>query len=356
VAGNSKTVVYGGWGLYYDRVTLNDIYDEQYRHTWNQYTFCFTADGTQPDGCGVPAIMWDPSYLTAAGLSGLIASGQTPGPEVFLLANDTKPPQTTQWTLGVRQQLGSWLGSLSYAAVDGENGMAWSFGTLPPGTNFNDRWGAWIPIPDYAFIIRSFDNRKTEYDAIYLTLDRPYTVDAKWGVNFVYTYAKAYQDASLDEGVAFAFDFLPPDWPRFPGNGDERHRFTASGTVGLPLNFQLSSIITLGSGLPWSYTDCLAGWDQCVWNPNGGRPEQKSFLGITEFAYRSVDLRVQWDARLGANLDLALIGEAFNVMNYANDGCFDGWAGAPNEPNPNFGQPSCQYNTRRFQIGTRFSF
>ncbi len=150
--------------------------------------------------------------------------------------------------------MGDWLGSLSYASVEGDNGMAWSFGTLPPGTAFNDRWGGWIGIPNYGFIMRSYDVRTTEYDAVYLTLDRPYTRDAKWGLNFVYTYAEAWQNASLDEGTAFAFDYLPPDWPMFPGNADERHRFVASGTVGLPVNFQLSSIITLGSGVPWSPT------------------------------------------------------------------------------------------------------
>ena len=356
IGGNATTVLYGGWGLYYDRLTLNDIYDEQFRHSWKQYTFCFTMDGTQPDGCGVPAIMWDPSYLTAEGLDGLIASGQTPGPEVFLLANDTKPPRTTQWTVGLRQQMGDWLGSLSYASVEGDNGMAWSFGTLPPGTEFNNRWGGWIGIPNYGFIMRSYDVRTTEYDAFYLTLDRPYTRDAKWGVNFVYTYADAWQNASLDEGVAFAFDYIPTDWPMFPGNADEKHRFVASGTVGLPYNFQLSSIITLGAGFPWSYTNCLAGWDQCVWYPNGGRPEKQSFLGIKEFAYRSVDLRLQWDTTLGGSTNLAIIGEGFNVLDFANDSCFDGWAGAPGEPNPRFGQPNCQYNARRWQVGARFSF
>jgi hypothetical protein len=252
--------------------------------------------------------------------------------------------------------MGDWLGSLSYASVEGDNGMAWSFGTLPPGTDFNNRWGGWIGIPNYGFIVRSFDVRQTEYDAVYLTLDRPYTRDGKWGLNFVYTYAEAWQDASLDEGTAFAFDFLPPDFPKFPGNADERHRFVASGTVGLPANLQLSSIITLGSGVPFTYTDCLAGWDQCVWNPNGGRPEKQSFLGINEFAYRSVDLRLQWDTTLGGNTNLALIGEGFNILDFANDSCFDGWAGAPGEPNPRFGQPNCQYNARRWQVGARFSF
>jgi outer membrane receptor protein involved in Fe transport len=355
-AGNGQTVVYGGWGLYYDRVTLNDIYDEEYRHVWGQYTFCFSDDGTQPAGCSVPAIPWDPAYLEPGALDGLIASGSVPGPELFLLGNDTKPPKTIQWTVGLRQQFGSWLGSLSYANVEGSNGLVWSFGTLPPGTNFNDRWGAWIPVPGYGFIMRGYDVRKTEYDGVFLTFDKPYTSDSKWGANFAYSYGKGYQNASLDEGTAFAFDYLPPDFPMFPSNNDERHRFIASGTVGLPLGFRVASIITLGSGTPFSYTDCLAGWDKCVWYPNGGRPPKQSFLGIEEFAYRSVDLRLEWEARFGGDFHVGVVGEAFNVFDYDNDGCFDGWAGAPGEPNPRFGQPNCQFNTRRFQVGVKLGF
>jgi len=364
VQGNAETVVFGGWGLYYDRVTLNDIYDEQYRHSWKQYTFCFTDNpafvGTTNNvqGCGAPAVLWNPSYLNGAGLAGLIASGQTGGPEVFLLGNDTKPPRSIQWTIGLRQRLGKdWLGSLTYAASEGANGLAWSFGTLPPGTAFNDRWGNWISIPGYAFIMRGFDQRRTEYDGVFLTLDKPYTAESKWGFNFAYTYAKGYQNASLDEGAAFAFDFLPGHWPMFPSNGDERHRFVFSGTAGLPFGFRASSIITLGSGTPITYTNCLAGWDKCVWHPNGGRPEKQSFLGIEEFAYRSVDLRVEWEAPpIASQVRIGLIAEAFNVFDFDNYSGFDGWAGAPGEPNPNFLKPNTAFNARRFQVGLRLGF
>ncbi len=132
--GNGQTVLFGGWGLYYDRVALNDIYDEAYRHQWKQYEICFTMDGTQPPDCGPAAIQWNPTYQSAEGMRQLIASGATGGPEVYLLENDTKPPQSTQWTMGVRQQLGAnWLGSLTYANSRSKNGLAWSFGTLPSG-------------------------------------------------------------------------------------------------------------------------------------------------------------------------------------------------------------------------------
>ena len=357
VAGNGKTVAFGGWGIYYDRVNLNDIYDEAYRQQWKQYEICFTQDGSQPASCGAPAVQWDPKYLTYEGISQLVASGVTGGPEVFLLANDTKPPQSTQWTVGLRQQLGrNWLASLTYANSRSKNGLVWSFATLPPGTDFDDRWGNWISIPGYALIMRSYDDRRREYDGIFLTLDRPRTAGSRWGANIAYTYGEALMNASTDDGVAFSFDFLPGQWPMFPANGDERHRLVMSGSVGLPAGFEASSIVSLSSGARFSYTNCLAGWDQCRFNPNGASPEPDSFLGINEFGYRSVDARLQWNAPRFNRVGVSLIGEVFNAFDWDNNGCLDGWAGAPGEPNPRFLAPNCEFNTRRFQFGTRIAF
>lgn len=357
VMGNGQTTAFGGWGIYYDRVTLNDIYDEAYHQQWGQYTVCFTQDGTQPAGCAVPAVTWDPKYLTADGLRQLINSGKAPGPEINLLNNHTKAPETTQWTLGMRQKLGAaWLGSLSYANSRSKNGMFWSFATLPPGTNFNDRWGSWVSIPNYALVMRSYDARRRKYDGVYLTLDRPRTAGSRWGANVAYTWSRGFQNASKDDGAAFSFDWLPGNWPMFPSNGDERHKLVMSGSLALPANFEASSIINLGSGTPYDFTDCLAGWDKCVYHPNGLRAEKQSFLGIKQFAYRSVDARVQWTAPAVSRVRMALIGEGFNVFNFKNNGCLDGWRGAPNEPSATFGQPTCQFNTRRYQVGTRLTF
>jgi hypothetical protein len=140
--------------------------------------------------------------------------------------------------------------------------------------------------------MRSYDQRRREYDGIFLTFDRPRTAGSRWGANIAYTYSEGFMNASLDDGVAFSFDFLPGDWPLFPSNGDERHKLIMSGSVGLPAGFEASSIISLGSGTPYSFTDCLAGWDKCQFHPNDARPETQSFLGIDEFAYSSVDARL----------------------------------------------------------------
>lgn len=355
VRGNGQTVVFGGWGLYYDRVTLNDIYDEAYRQQWRQYSICFTQNGAPNPECGPTAVAWDPKYLDPNQLRTLVQSGQTGGPEVYLLENDTKAPQSTQWTVGLRQQITrNWLGSVTYANSRSKNGLVWSFGTEPTGTRFDDRWGNWIAIPGYGLILRSFDDRTRQYNGVYLTLDRPRTAGSRWGANFAYTWSEGFQNASLDDGVAFSFDFLPPDFPRFPANGDERHRFVASGSVALPFNFEASSIISLGSGLPVSYSEALTG--PFHYYPNGTRAETQSFLGIDEFAYRSVDARLQWNAPTFSNLRIALIAEAFNIFDYDNYSGYDTWGGGQNSPNPNFLTPNAEINTRRFQFGTRITF
>ena len=362
---DGKTVVYGGWGQYYDRVALNDIYDEAYKNQWSQYQFCFTGDpakvGTMLPNCGAPAILWDPKYLQPGGLDSVIASGQAGGPEVNLVANNTHPPRSTQYTIGVRQQLGNWLGSFTYAVTNGYNGLVWSYGTNPPGTSFNDRWGNGISIPGYGFIMRSYDTRKTEYTGYFLTMDKPYTADSKWGANFAYTYSDSKWNASNDTGTAFAFDTYPPPYfgGLFPGKLAPRNAFIASGTIGLPLGFRVSSIINLSSGLPYDIPDASQGWDKFVYRYNAAQPAKQSFLGIKEFAYRTVDLRVDWTAHLGGGMDLGLILEGFNILNYSNynyDPWVSGFKPPPGETNPKFGQPTSAYNTRRYQVGARFSF
>jgi len=352
---DGSSVVFGGWGRYFDRVVLNDIFDEKYRQSYKIYSFCFVAGA-----CSNP-IPWKPEYLTAAGLRSIIASGLVPGPEVFLVDNQLRPPRSDQWTLGLRQRLGqSWLGSLSFASVRATNGMAWTFADLPPGTAFNDRWGNNVPIAGYARAFRTTSVRKTDYDAVYLTLDRPFTREDNWGFNLAYTYGKADAYGPGTDGVIFALDYVSPeefDW--HPADFDERHRLVASGTYGLPWGLRASGIITLGSDFPFTIYDASQGWDKFKVRFGAGRFEKRSFLGWENWAYRSVDLRLDWETAVGGGFRLGLIGEAFNVFNYVNEGCA-GWSTGfippQGETNASFGKGECHFNSRRFQVGAKVSF
>jgi len=358
VRGNAKTVVFGGWGKYYDRVVLNDIFDEAYRQQFKIYSFCFSATGAPAPNCGVPALQWNPSFLSGEALRQLVANGQTPGPEIFLVDNDLNPPRSDQWTLGVRQQLGRWLGSLSYAGVQTYNNLMFFFADLPPGTAFNDRFGNGVQIPGYGRAFYTADVRRSWYNGIFLTLDRPMTSDGKWGFNFAYTYAKAKQTGTdnAGEGVAFgAFDYVnSSSLYKFPGTNDERHRVVASGTYRLPANFQVSSLITLGSGVPFTIFDNSHDPFTVRWNE--GRADKKDFIIPDAWVYRSVDLRLEWQAPPIHDVAVTLLAEGFNIFDFDNFKDFD--ADVPRLPNVNahFGQPRNEFNTRRWQLGARVSF
>jgi hypothetical protein len=359
VGGNGKTVVVGGWGKYYDRVNLNDIFDEQYRQQFKIYSFCFSADGSPAPNCSVPALAWNDQFLSGEALRQLVASGQTPGPEVFLVNNEMHPPRSDQWTLGVRHQLGNWLAGLSYAGVRGYNGLMYFFGDLPPGTPFGDRFGGNVQVPGYARIFVTSTARRTWYDAIFLNLDRPIAADGKWGFNLAYTYAEAEQTGTDNpfEGVAFgAFDYQDSDSLfRFPGTNDERHRLVMSGTVALPANFQVSSIITLGSGVPFTIFDDSVAPFTVRWNE--GRPPKDDFILSDFWAYRSVDLRLEWQApAIADQVRISLIAEAFNIFNFDNGADFESFKPRLPAVNPRFGEPNRQFNTRRLQGGVRIGF
>ena len=89
VTGQGKTVLFAGYGRYVDRDVYNFILDEKFRLAWQIRTFRFSADGLPRDG--QPTIVWNDSYLSAAGLNGLIASGVAPKPEVFLIDHENSP-------------------------------------------------------------------------------------------------------------------------------------------------------------------------------------------------------------------------------------------------------------------------
>src|SRR5437762_6336300 len=87
VTGYNKSIVFGGFGRYYDRLFLNATLDERYRLQFPVYRIDFTK------------IPFKPEYFTKAGLDALIATGAT-SPEIFLLNNNTKPPYADQFNLG----------------------------------------------------------------------------------------------------------------------------------------------------------------------------------------------------------------------------------------------------------------
>lgn len=326
--GDSKSVVFGGWGKYYDRLFLNSTLDERFRLQFPVYRFNFT-----------PAT-WNPSYLTKAGLQALIAQGGA-RPEIYLLSNETKPPYSTQYNVGYRRAFGSWLATLGYNVVRAKRGITY---VAASGTCC----GAFAP-GFGAVIINDPVGKSFWYDAQSITLDRPYTGSNGWGVRFTFTHANAEQNGndlfSLDLPSAAAY-------ARHPRAGSEPNRFNATFIVGLPWDMRFSTNITAGSGEATPFFDFSKGFNL----------QGRQTTGVINDAvypsggYRNVDLRLSKDFAAFAGMTIGVSAEVFNAFNATNYGCLNSFVGDNND-RTTLGDANCVVSLgRRQQVGFKVSF
>jgi len=342
VTGDAKTIVYGGWGRYYDRVLYNNSLDERFRLQYMVGVFRFSADGS-PTPEGFATVAWDPRFLTVEGLREVLETGVTGAPELFLIENDTDALYADQWNVGVRRAFGDLIASLAYGNVRSDNGFTFIRGDLR-----EDDTCCLTLVDGYSRLLLSNDDVKTWYDAVYLTLDKPFTAGSRWGGQLAYTYS----DAEQIGGDLFSLDFpRPEDYPRHPTPGVEEHRIVASGLVRLPWQVNLGTVLEYGSGLPFNIDDRSRGEgpNERVFRRNAGEGDD----------HVRIDLRLEKEFPLPGDFSVAVIGEVFNVF---DDEFFTNYDGlirpTTGPPNPTFGEPRAivANSQRQFQVGARVRF
>ena len=332
--GDGKSVVFGGWGKFYDRLFLNSTLDERFRLQFPVYRFEFSSDG-RPG-----TVKWNDAYLTPAGLQGLIAQGAA-HPEIYLLSNNTKPPYSTQYNVGYRHAIGSWLGSVSYNAVRAKRGITYvaasgtCCGAFAPGYN--------------AVIINDPVGKSFWYDGESITLDRPYTSQTHWGARFTYTHAKSEQNGndlfSLDLPSASAY-------ARHPVEGSEPNHFNATAIVGIPWDMRFSTNITISSGGAKPITDFSQGFTLAGRLATG----VKRGASYPKNGFRDVDFRLTKEFNAVRGTTVGVIAEVFNAFNFQNYGCLSDFVGPENDRRT-LGTPSCNASLgRREQLGLRLTF
>ncbi len=343
---NQRTVLFAGYGRYYDRALFRSAAEETLLSQFRQGDLLFSRDGQPRDGR--PTIQFRPEFLTEEGFAALLASlaadPTSPGTsELRVIPNDLKTPYTDQLSVGVRQRIGIFRTSLTFNHTVGKNqiGYAPLNRSAEPGPNgFFD----FIPlINGYSNAVAAFNTRATKYDAVLLSVDKPYSKSSGWGVGLAYTGVLR----SKERGFAFNFD-RPNigDAPFVPNAGNEKHRAVLNGIVDLPLDFRASGLVTYGSGAPFFVIDARDGF----------QPDRIRLGHFEDVPYfLQVDLRLQKMFRLFGDREFSLSAEVFNLFNRANFGSAEGFICCGG--NPNFGRPnSLAGPPRSFQFGvaTRF--
>jgi len=340
--------------LYNDRIPF-DLYaiDETQKITHPTYTIRFAPVGQAP---GPGQVAWSDSYLTASKseLDALVlAVGK---PEAWFIDREAKLPYSEQMSVGIRQLVGTFAVSATYAYVHGKNQMILNWANF--GLNDEGRCCASFDLAPHGFsnFIYSTNDKETWYKALQLQLDRPYQRESEksigWGAGLAVTIASR----ELKGADALGDDFAFPNAlgiPRHPAN-DEKTRIVGNWITDLPYlwGIQFSGLFTLGGkfqqdvGCPGRF---------CGGGSTGNAYERGGFEVPGTLPYRSVDIRFRKDlpsvGRTAARLGLFL--DVFNVFNRDNLGCFN----TGDRSSQDFGKATCTLNDpRRYQLGATLEY
>jgi hypothetical protein len=336
---NKKTYLFGGAGIFFDRHVWNVASDEILRLTW-KVTYIYFPQSNDPT-----AIPWNNAYYSRDALLNLVNQGKTPPPEIFLIPSDIKPPKSLQFSLGVRQQLGDFTVGVAYVGVRGSNEI----------TTYNANYKSRLTTK-YGRINVWTDGGNSWYDAMYLTVDKPYR-PGSFGFNVSYTLSKT--SAEFDNTIYYGYlYYTSPDFlVKSPSTLDERHRISINAIFDLPFGFLFSGWGTFATGRPYLvFLGDDVNKDGVITNDyppdgrNAGRVPGQSFIFKHVFAERNVNIRISKVFRYrGYNLELML--DVFNVFNWTN---YSGYVG--NMKLAKFGTPVAAGAKRQIQLGTKFSF
>jgi hypothetical protein len=293
--------------------------------------------------------------LTRDGLLALQATASSGLPELFAVKNDAKPPRTDQFSLGLRQRIGrDWSASVTGSYIRGTNGYTHYRGNRNDG-GLGGCCDQTIAQP-YGFsnVLIGVDELKTRYKALYLALDKNYTVASGWGLNIAYTLQKAEQNGndlfSLDKYTAADYGFRDKA-------GIERHSLVVSGLVDLPWGVKFSTLSKFGTGQAYQVFESTI---QPLFDPRTNQIysqfPKKNCLGFLARCEVDVTFAKAFATFPGHELELGLdVFNLFNNKNYTNFGGFFCCGGS--QADFRVGQPNSLLTLpRRLQLRAAYRF
>lgn len=243
---DGQTSLHGGYGIYYDRITLQ-IASLERGLDGRALAIEVRAGNVLTDPTGAP-IFIDPATgrfrpgaptlsnpFTGFILPGAGASG------INIIQNDLQNPMVQQFNLGVQRELARAL----VVRAD----FLHNFGThFIIGRTLGAVNNPVVGGPDRVVNLES--SVKTKYDGLLLSLEKRFANRFQFRAS--YTLSKAFNYAN-DDQIPFSNGPVNPNNVQLeygPTPNDRRHYATFSGAVELPYGFQLAPLMTVASGVP----------------------------------------------------------------------------------------------------------
>lgn len=348
---DQRTVIFGGYGRYYDRNVFNNTLDEKFRLQFTIGRFEFSSDGLPRDGN--PTVIWDDAFFDRDALIALQEQALTGLPELFAVKNKAKPPRTDQFSLGVRQRIADdWHATATLSYIRGRNGYTHLFATRNANGDCCDTTIA--RSFGYSNVLIGVDELDTRYKALYLQLEKPYTRERGWGVTMTYTLQKA----EVNGGDLFSLDKITPDDYGWRDKaGVERHSFVGSAMVDLPWGIRFSTLTKLGTGQAFQVFDANT---PPFFSANTNRiysefPD-KNCLGFLARCEVDITFEKEFTTFPGHTASFAI--DIFNLFNNKNYTSFNSFlcCGAP-PSDFRFGEPNALLTLpRRVQFRAAYRF
>jgi Carboxypeptidase regulatory-like domain len=335
---DGKTSLHAGYGIYYDRITLEIQSLERGLdgralpinvRAGNLFfippPFLFDpVNGTFPP----------PAPTLANPFTGFILPGAGAG-GINIIDNDMQNPMVQQTNIGIQRELGRNM----VVRAD----YLHNFGThFIIGRTIGQVFNPVVGGPD---LVKNLESSvKTKYDGLLLSLEKRFSNRSQFRA--AYTFSKTFNYAN-DDQIPFSNGPINPNNLQLeygPTPNDQRHRFAFAGVFEIPYGFEVSPILTIASGVPMDILVPDGSQRIPQLQRNAGGRIFKTGAELNQFItqinasggfggqplplvsndarfndnFNSLDVRVARTFKIGEQLTIEPIAEVFNLFNVTN--------------------------------------
>ena len=335
---DGRMSIHGGYGIYYDRVTLQLQSLERGLdgralpiEVRAGNVFFIEPQCLFNPSCGQ---FPPPAPTLASPFTGFVLPGAGAG-GINVIDNDLQNPSVQQMNVGVQRELGrDYVVRADYLH---------NFGThFIIGRSVGQVFNPVVGGPD---IVKNLESSvKTKYDGLLLSVEKRFS--RRYQFRAAYTLSKAFNYAN-DDQIPFSNGPVDPDDLQLeyaPTPNDQRHRFTFAGVFDAPYGLRFAPLLTIASGVPMDILLPDGGSRIPSLQRNaGGRlfhtgAELNAFIRRLNASggagsaplplvrddarfndsFNSFDLRVTKIFKIGERVSIEPIAEVFNLFNVTN--------------------------------------